>query len=236
MHAVVVVEDQPLPHSTKRRLHRSPTDARRQQASAWEAQAASSVAASISQARRLNGSSKPSLLRLWRGILQEPESRHMNTTSAEPPPLASALAWFRRLALPCPASPARSRLPGCPDPVCRVFAPGAAADRRAQRTTASSWSKAFGQSVHCREIAGRGAGNVAMVKWRARGLSSGSASSLGHRHAGGEPYIFDKLPYDPVKDLLVRCFAKVPSLYLVRARPAGEGPGEFSWPEENPAA
>ncbi|MBS0435927.1 MAG: tripartite tricarboxylate transporter substrate binding protein, partial [Proteobacteria bacterium] len=94
------------------------------------------------------------------------------------------------------------------------FAPGGSSEIVA-RTTAFELSKALGQSVYVENKPG-GAGNVAMQEVaRADDLHTIILGHIGTLAVN--PYIFDKLPYDPVKDFKpVSLLAKVPSLYLVR--------------------
>jgi tripartite-type tricarboxylate transporter receptor subunit TctC len=94
------------------------------------------------------------------------------------------------------------------------FAPGGSSEIVA-RTTAFELSKALGQSVYVENKPG-GAGNVAMQE--VARADDQHTIILGHIGTlAVNPYIFDKLPYDPVKDFKpVSLLAKVPSLYLVR--------------------
>ena len=94
------------------------------------------------------------------------------------------------------------------------FAPGGSSEIVA-RTTAFELSKALGQSVYVENKPG-GAGNVAMQE--VARAEDQHTIILGHIGTlAVNPYIFDKLPYDPVKDFKpVSLLAKVPSLYVVR--------------------
>ncbi len=94
------------------------------------------------------------------------------------------------------------------------FAPGGSSEIVA-RTTAFELSKSLGQSVFVDNKPGA-AGNVAMQE--VAGATDGHTIILGHIGTlAVNPYMFDKLPYDPVKDFKpVSLLAKVPSLYLVR--------------------
>ena len=94
------------------------------------------------------------------------------------------------------------------------FAPGGSSEIVA-RTTAFELSKALGQSVYVENKPG-GAGNVAMQE--VARAEDQHTIILGHIGTlAVNPYIFDKLPYDPMKDFKpVSLLAKVPSLYLVR--------------------
>jgi len=94
------------------------------------------------------------------------------------------------------------------------FAPGGSSDVVA-RTTAVELGKMLGQSVYVDNKPG-GAGNVAMQEV----ARADDQHTLILGHVGTlavNPYIFDKLPYDPTKDFKpISLLAKVPSLYLVR--------------------
>ena len=94
------------------------------------------------------------------------------------------------------------------------FAPGGSSEIVA-RTTAFELSKALGQSVYVENKPG-GAGNVAMQE--VARAEDQHTIILGHIGTlAVNPYIFDKLPYDPNKDFKpISLLAKVPSLYLVR--------------------
>lgn len=93
------------------------------------------------------------------------------------------------------------------------FAPGGSSEIVA-RTLAVELSKGLGQSVYVDNKPGA-AGNIAMSEV----AQSTDQHTLILGHIGTlavNPYIFDKLPYDPVKDFKpVTLLAKVPSLYLV---------------------
>ena len=94
------------------------------------------------------------------------------------------------------------------------FAPGGSSEIVA-RASAFELSKLLGQSVYVDNKPG-GAGNVAMQD--VANASDGHTLILGHIGTlAVNPFIFDKLPYDPVKDFKpISLLAKVPSLYLVR--------------------
>ena len=94
------------------------------------------------------------------------------------------------------------------------FAPGGSSEIVA-RTTAVEMGKALGQSVYVDNKPGA-AGNVAMQE--VARADDQHTIILGHIGTlAVNPYIFDKLPYDPVKDFRpISLLAKVPSLYLVR--------------------
>ncbi len=93
------------------------------------------------------------------------------------------------------------------------FAPGGSSEIIA-RSTAVELSRLLGQSVYVDNKPG-GAGNVAMAE--VARADDQHTVVLGHIGTlAVNPYIFDKLPYDPVKDFLaVSLLAKVPSLYVV---------------------
>jgi len=93
------------------------------------------------------------------------------------------------------------------------FAPGGSSEIVA-RSTAAEMSKLLGQSVYVDNKPG-GAGNVAMGE--VARAEDQHTLILGHIGTlAVNPYIFDKLPYDPVKDFRpISLLAKVPSLYVV---------------------
>lgn len=93
------------------------------------------------------------------------------------------------------------------------FAPGGSSEIVA-RTTAQELSKSLGYQVFVDNKPG-GAGNVAMAD--VAGATDQHTLILGHIGTlAVNPYIFEKLPYDPVKDFQpISLLAKVPSLYLV---------------------
>ncbi|MES2718002.1 MAG: tripartite tricarboxylate transporter substrate binding protein [Pseudomonadota bacterium] len=111
--------------------------------------------------------------------------------------VAQAQAW--------PSKPIRFVVP---------FAPGGSSEIVA-RTAAFELAKLLGQSVYVDNKPGA-AGNVAMQE--VARADDQHTIVLGHIGTlAVNPYIFDKLPYDPVKDFKpVSLLAKVPSLYLVR--------------------
>ena len=94
------------------------------------------------------------------------------------------------------------------------FAPGGSSEIVA-RTAAHELGKLLGQSVYVENKPG-GAGNVAMQE--VARAEDNHTLILGHIGTlAVNPYIFDKLPYDPVKDFKpISLLAKVPSLYVVR--------------------
>ncbi len=94
------------------------------------------------------------------------------------------------------------------------FAPGGSSEIVA-RSTAAELSKLLGQSVFVENKPG-GAGNVAMGE--VARAEDQHTLILGHIGTlAVNPYIFDKLPYDPVKSFRpISLLSKVPSLYVVR--------------------
>jgi tripartite-type tricarboxylate transporter receptor subunit TctC len=93
------------------------------------------------------------------------------------------------------------------------FAPGGSSEIVA-RSTAAELGKLLGQSVFVDNKPG-GAGNVAMAE--VARADDQHTVVLGHIGTlAVNPFIFDKLPYDPIKDFKpVSLLAKVPSLYVV---------------------
>jgi len=93
------------------------------------------------------------------------------------------------------------------------FAPGGSSEIVA-RATAAELTRLLGQSVYVDNKPGA-AGNVAMSEV----ARADDQHTLVLGHIGTlavNPYIFDKLPYDPVKDFrALSMLAKVPSLYVV---------------------
>ena len=93
------------------------------------------------------------------------------------------------------------------------FAPGGSSEIIA-RATAMELTKSLGQTVYVENKPG-GAGNVAMQEV----ARADDQHTLVLGHIGTlavNPYMFDRLPYDPVKDFKpITLLAKVPSLYLV---------------------
>ncbi len=94
------------------------------------------------------------------------------------------------------------------------FAPGGSSEIIA-RASAAELTKLLGQSVYVDNKPG-GAGNVAMQE--VARAEDQHTLILGHIGTlAVNPYIFPKLPYDPIKDFkAVSLLAKVPSLYVVR--------------------
>jgi len=93
------------------------------------------------------------------------------------------------------------------------FAPGGSSEIVA-RALAGEMSKTIGQNVYVDNKPG-GAGNIAMQEV----ASATDEHTLILGHIGTlavNPYIFAKLPYDPIKDFVpITLIAKVPSLYVV---------------------
>ena len=121
---------------------------------------------------------------------------------------AAALAGW----LPAPTR-AQAAWPMRPIRFVVPFAPGGSSEIVA-RSTAAELSKLLGQSVFVDNKPG-GAGNVAMAE--VARAEDQHTLILGHIGTlAVNPFIFDKLPYDPVKDFRpVSLLAKVPSLYVV---------------------
>ena len=114
------------------------------------------------------------------------------------------------------ALPAASAQPAWPIKPIRLvvpFAPGGSSEIVA-RTLAVELGKGLGQSVYVDNKPGA-AGNIAMAEV----AQSTDQHTLILGHIGTlavNPFIFDKLPYDPVKDFKpITLLAKVPSLYVV---------------------
>jgi tripartite-type tricarboxylate transporter receptor subunit TctC len=116
-------------------------------------------------------------------------------------------------ALSLPSARAQTAWPTKPVRFVVPFAPGGSSEIVA-RTLAVELSKGLGQSVFVDNKPGA-AGNIAMTEV----AQSTDQHTLILGHIGTlavNPYIFDKLPYDPAKDFKpVTLLAKVPSLYLV---------------------
>lgn len=94
------------------------------------------------------------------------------------------------------------------------FAPGGSSEIVA-RATAAEMAKLLGQSVYVENKPG-GAGNVAMAE--VARADDQHTLILGHIGTlAVNPFIFDKLPYDPYKAFRpISLLSKVPSLYVVR--------------------
>jgi len=120
---------------------------------------------------------------------------------------AAALAAAR------PAARAADAWPARPIRFVVPFAPGGSSEIVA-RSTAAELGKLLGQSVFVDNKPG-GAGNVAMAE--VARADDQHTLILGHIGTlAVNPFIFDKLPYDPIKDFKpISLLAKVPSLYVV---------------------
>jgi len=105
------------------------------------------------------------------------------------------------------------------------FAPGGSSEIVA-RSTAAELGKLLGQSVFVDNKPG-GAGNVAMAEV----ARADDQHTLVLGHIGTlavNPFIFDKLPYDPIKDFKpISLLAKVPSLYVVHPEVPAKDLKEF---------
>ncbi|SCU75892.1 Extra-cytoplasmic solute receptor [Cupriavidus necator] len=131
-----------------------------------------------------------------------PLRRHLLKTTAAlgacalAPTLARAQAW--------PAKPIRLVVP---------FAPGGSSEIVA-RSTAAELTKLLGVSVFVENKPGA-AGNIAMGE--VARADDNHTLILGHIGTlAVNPFIFPKLPYDPVKDFrAISLLSKVPSLYVV---------------------
>ena len=118
--------------------------------------------------------------------------------------LASSLPRRAHAADAWPSKPIRFVVP---------FAPGGSSEIVA-RSTAAELGKLLGQSVFVDNKPG-GAGNVAMAE--VARAEDQHTLVLGHIGTlAVNPFIFDKLPYDPIKDFKpISLLAKVPSLYVI---------------------
>ncbi len=114
--------------------------------------------------------------------------------------------------------PGRSPAQAWPSKPVRLVVPFAAggSSEIVARATAAELSKSLGQSVYVDNKPG-GGGNVAMGE--VARADDQHTLILGHIGTlAVNPFIFDKLPYDPVKDFrAISLLAKVPSLYVVPA-------------------
>ena len=120
---------------------------------------------------------------------------------------AAALAAAR------PAARAADAWPARPIRFVVPFAPGGSSEIVA-RATATELARLLGQNVYVDNKPG-GAGNVAMAE--VARADDQHTLILGHIGTlAVNPFIFEKLPYDPLKDFKpVSLLAKVPSLYVV---------------------
>jgi tripartite-type tricarboxylate transporter receptor subunit TctC len=105
------------------------------------------------------------------------------------------------------------------------FAPGGSSEIVA-RATATELARLLGQNVYVDNKPG-GAGNVAMGEV----ARSDDQHTLILGHIGTlavNPFIFDKLPYDPIRDFKpISLLAKVPSLYVVHPDVPAKNMKEF---------
>lgn len=119
-------------------------------------------------------------------------------------------------ALACPlAAQAQSPWPSKPMRLIVPFAPGGSSEIVA-RVIAGELSKTLGQNVFVDNKPG-GSGHIAMAE--AARAEDQHTLILGHIGTlAVNPYMFDKLPYDPNRDFTpISLLAKVPSLYVVNA-------------------
>ncbi|WP_280150437.1 tripartite tricarboxylate transporter substrate binding protein [Piscinibacter sp. XHJ-5] len=125
------------------------------------------------------------------------------------PPLAHSQASW-------PSKPIRFVVP---------FAPGGSSEIVA-RATAAELTKSLGQSVFVDNKPG-GSGNIAMSE--VARADDQHTLILGHIGTlAVNPYIYEKLPYDPNKDFKpISLLAKVPSLYVVHPDVAAKNLKEF---------
>lgn len=118
---------------------------------------------------------------------------------------AAGAAW--------PHAGAQSAWPNKPLKLVVPFAPGGSSEIVA-RALAAEMSKTIGQNVFVENKPGA-AGNIAMQEV----AQSSDEHTLVLGHIGTmavNPFIFSKLPYDPIKDFApITLIAKVPSLYVV---------------------
>jgi tripartite-type tricarboxylate transporter receptor subunit TctC len=130
--------------------------------------------------------------------------------------LVSGLPTIARAADAWPTKPIRFVVP---------FAPGGSSEIVA-RSTAAELGKLLGTSVYVDNKPG-GAGNVAMAE--VARADDQHTVILGHIGTlAVNPFIFDKLPYDPIKDFKpVSLLAKVPSLYVVHPDVPAKDLNEF---------
>jgi tripartite-type tricarboxylate transporter receptor subunit TctC len=105
------------------------------------------------------------------------------------------------------------------------FAPGGSSEIVA-RAAAAEMAKSIGANVYVENRPG-GAGNIAMQE--VAGSTDEHSFILGHIGTlAVNPFIFQKLPYDPVKDFApVTLLSKVPSLYVVHPDVPAKNMKEF---------
>ncbi len=130
--------------------------------------------------------------------------------------VASALPILARAQAAWPSRPVRFVVP---------FAPGGSSEIVA-RSTAAELGKLLGQSVYVDNKPG-GAGNVAMSE--VARADDQHTLILGHIGTlAVNPFIFDKLPYEPNRDFKpISLLAKVPSLYVVHPEVPAKDLKEF---------
>ncbi|HZW75070.1 MAG TPA: tripartite tricarboxylate transporter substrate-binding protein, partial [Caldimonas sp.] len=130
--------------------------------------------------------------------------------------LASTWPLWSRGADAWPTRPIRFVVP---------FAPGGSSEIVA-RATATELARLLGQNVYVDNKPG-GAGNVAMGEV----ARSDDQHTLILGHIGTlavNPFIFDKLPYDPIRDFKpISLLTKVPSLYVVHPEVPAKNMKEF---------
>ena len=134
------------------------------------------------------------------------------------PLLAAALCAIASLALP---TQAQTAWPNKPVKIVVPFAPGGTTDILA-RAVAPELTKAFGQSFFVENRAGAGGNVGAEVVAKAAGdgytLLMGTVGTHGINRA-----LYDKLPYDPIKDFVpITLVAGVPNVMVVNADKARE--------------
>ncbi|WP_194724006.1 Bug family tripartite tricarboxylate transporter substrate binding protein [Noviherbaspirillum malthae] len=105
------------------------------------------------------------------------------------------------------------------------FAPGGSSEIVA-RAAAAEMAKSIGANVYVENKPG-GAGNIAMQE--VAGSTDDHSFILGHIGTlAVNPFIFQKLPYDPVRDFApVSLLSKVPSLYVVHPDVPAKNMKEF---------
>ncbi len=145
-------------------------------------------------------------------------------------------AWTRRQILKAsaalgagsaltPGAFAQASWPSKPIRFVVPFAAGGSSDIVA-RSTAAEMTRLLGQSVFVENKPGA-AGNIAMAE--VARAEDQHTLILGHIGTlAVNPYIFSKLPYDPIKDFqAVTLLAKVPSLYVVHPSVPAKNLKEF---------
>jgi tripartite-type tricarboxylate transporter receptor subunit TctC len=156
-------------------------------------------------------------------VLKEPNIMSIDAiTRREALRLAAALGLGGALPL---AARAQAAWPSKAIRFVVPFAPGGSSEIVA-RSTAVELGKLLGQSVYVDNKPG-GAGNVAMGE--VARADDQHTIILGHIGTlAVNPYIFDKLPYDPNRDFRpISLLAKVPSLYVVHPELPAKNLKEF---------